>query len=274
MRAKMRNLLLTILSAGTVTQRDEFPDLPEAAAGLPRVTDQPCDGDACGRCVDVCPTEAIFVSHDERGGVLALDRGRCIQCGLCLEACPTGALAPDRSTRTAVRNREALAQRNRPQEVSDAISPTDAPFARSLHVRAVSTGCNATDLEVQAATNPIFDVSRYGVHLTASPRFADALLVTGPVGRAMQEPLRRCYDAMAEPRLVIAAGTCAISGGVHRDGYAEANGVDAILPVAAYIPGCPPHAWSIIHGLLLAMGREESAPRAAGARERRGKVKR
>jgi Ni,Fe-hydrogenase III small subunit len=93
------------------------------------------------------------------------------------------------------------------------------------------------------------------VHFVASPRFADALLVTGPVGRAMQEPLRRCYDAMAEPRIVIALGTSAISGGLYSGGYAEANGVSDILPVTAYVPGDPPHPWSLIHGILLAMGR-------------------
>jgi formate hydrogenlyase subunit 7 len=130
------------------------------------------------------------------------------------------------------------------------------PFRRSLHIREVSTGCNATDLEVVAVNNPIFDAARFGVHFVASPRFADALLVTGPVGRAMQEPLRRCFDAMAEPRFIIAVGTCAISGGVHRDGYANANGVPEDLPVAAYVPGCPPHPWSIIHGILIAMGRD------------------
>jgi len=146
------------------------------------------------------------------------------------------------------------------------------PFRRSLHIREVSTGDNASDLEVIASTNAIFDVSRFGVHFVASPRVADALLVTGPVGKAMQEPLRRCYDAMAEPRIVIAVGTSAISGGLHAgglsqgapqaplsqlaaNGYAEANGVASILPVCAFVPGDPPHPWSIIHGILLAMGR-------------------
>lgn len=135
-------------------------------------------------------------------------------------------------------------------------APISRPFLRSFHIREVSTGCNATDQEVAATINPIFDVSRFGVHFVASPRYADALLVTGPVGRAMQEPLLRCFDAMAEPRIVIAVGTCAISGGLHRDGYAEANGVDDSFPIAAYIPGSPPHPWSIIHGILIAMGRE------------------
>jgi Ni,Fe-hydrogenase III small subunit len=124
-----------------------------------------------------------------------------------------------------------------------------------LHIREVSTGDNASDLEVTASTNAVFDIARFGVHFVASPRFADALLVTGPVGRAMHEPLLRCYEAMAEPRIVIAVGTSAISGGLHSGGYAEANGVSGLLPVTTYIPGDPPHPWSIIHGILLAMGR-------------------
>jgi Ni,Fe-hydrogenase III small subunit len=100
----------------------------------------------------------------------------------------------------------------------------------------------------------VFDVGRFGVSFVASPRYADALLVTGPVGRAMREPLLRCYDAMAEPRLVIAVGASAISGGLHRGGYAEANGVAGVLPITAFVPGDPPSPWSIIHGILFAMG--------------------
>ena len=125
------------------------------------------------------------------------------------------------------------------------------PFRRSLHVREVSTGCSATDQEVAATTNPVFDVARFGVHFVASPRFADALLVTGPVGRAMQEPLRRCYGAMAEPHLVIAVGTCAISGGLFRESYAEAQGADTVLPVDVYVPGCPPRPEQLIYAITL-----------------------
>jgi len=145
---------------------------------------------------------------------------------------------------------------NHPQEPAETPSVHDIPgqglFSRSVDVRAVSTGCNATDLEVAATTNAIFDSSRFGIQFVASPRFADVLLVTGPVGRAMHKPLIRCFEAMADPRIVIAVGTCAISGGVHRGGYAEANGLTPHLEVHAFVPGCPPHPWSIIHGLLLA----------------------
>jgi Ni,Fe-hydrogenase III small subunit/ferredoxin len=252
----MQNPLLAILTGGMATQREICPDLPAIASGLPTVTDAPCEGSACRVCEAGCPTGAIAVTDDATGGMLTLDRGRCIGCAECLDVCPTGTLAPDRSTRTAVLTRAELVLTNRPGEgtVSPRV-PSRSPFRRSLHIREVSTGCNATDQEVIASANPIFDVARFGVHFVASPRFADALLVTGPVGRGMQEPLRRCYGAMAEPRLVIAVGTCAISGGLHRAGYAGADGASEVLPVDVFVPGCPPHPWSIIHGILMAMGR-------------------
>ena len=110
----------------------------------------------------------------------------------------------------------------------------------------------ASDLELAAASNPIFDMERFGIQIVASPRFADALLITGPVPKAMHEPLLSCYEAMADPKIVIACGTCAISGGVHKNGYAEADGASAVLPVDLFIPGCPPHPWQIIRGILAA----------------------
>lgn len=250
-----RNPLLAVLKGGIATQKTVCPDLPDAALGLPRVTESACEGSRCRRCAGVCPTQAITVTHDDLGPVVVLDRGRCIGCNACIGVCPSGTLASDRSTRTATLTREALILTNRLKPTSQPDS-SSRPFIRSLHIREVSTGCSATDQEVAAATNPIFDAARFGVHFVASPRYADALLVTGPVGRAMQEPLQRCFDAMAEPRIVIAVGTCAISGGLHRDGYAEANGVSESYPIAAYVPGSPPHPWSIIHGILLAMGRK------------------
>ncbi len=246
----MDNPLFTILRTGVITQKNLFPALPDGAIGLPMVTESACSGNACGHCAKVCPVQAINVS----GNTVTLDRGRCIGCNACLEVCTSGTLTRDLSTQTAVASREELILTSSPKPAT-ASKPTPQTFRRSLHVRAVSTGDNASDLEVIASTNAIFDIARFGIHFVASPRFADALLVTGPVGRAMQEPLRRCYEAMAEPRIVIAVGASAISGGLHRGGYAEANGVSDLLPVSAYIPGDPPHPWSIIHGILLAMGR-------------------
>lgn len=250
-----RNPLIAVLKGGTATRREVCPDLPDSAIGLPKLTESTCKGLSCRQCVGVCPTQAIAVTDDALGGAIALDRGRCIGCNACVQSCPSGTIVSDRSTRTATLTRDALLLTNRPMpSVKSSSSPQ--PFIRSLHIREVSTGCSATDQEVAATTNPIFDVARFGVHFVASPRYADALLVTGPVGRAMQEPLRRCFDAMAEPRIVIAVGTCAISGGTHQGGYADANGVSDSYPIASYVPGSPPHPWSIIHGILLAMGRE------------------
>jgi Ni,Fe-hydrogenase III small subunit len=108
-------------------------------------------------------------------------------------------------------------------------------------------------MELVASDNPIFDGSRFGIHTVASPRFADALVVTGPVAHGMRDPLLRCYEAMASPRLVVAVGTSAISGGLYAGGYASASGVDAVLPVDAYAPGNPPHPWTILHALMLLM---------------------
>lgn len=246
----MRNPFLALLTTGIITNPDICPELPADATGLPAVTGAACAD--CGRCAVACPTQAITLGEDGDGRTVALDRGRCLGCRECVRACAAGVLCDDRSTRTATRTREALMLRNRPSAMDTAMPPRR--FRRSLHVREVSTGDNATDLEVLAGTNAVFDIARFGIHYVASPRHADALLVTGPVGHNMRDALLRCYDAMAEPRLVIAAGTSAISGGLFAGGYAEANGIADLLPIAAYIPGDPPHPWSIIYGLLLAMG--------------------
>ncbi len=246
----MRNVIKSIFNTGILTNPDICPELPVEADGLPAISAIPCLGESCGKCATVCPMKAITVKENE----ITLDRGRCLGCHSCTGCCTTGTIIHDRSTRTAVLKREDLILSNMPKE-KNSQQAASHPFLQSLHIREVSTGCNACDLEVLATTNAIFDIARFGIHITASPRFADALLVTGPVGMAMHDPLQRCYDAMAEPRLVIAVGTSAICGGLHSGGYAEANGVDTILPVAAYIPGEPPHPWSIIHGALLAMGR-------------------
>ncbi|MHB8636196.1 MAG: NADH-quinone oxidoreductase subunit B family protein [Fimbriimonadaceae bacterium] len=252
----MLTALLFAARQRNATDSVDFPDLPEGVGNLPKLTDSPCLGSACGACAAECPTEAIKVSADESGAQISLDRGLCITCGACIASCPTRTIVAECSTRTAVTRREDLLLHNGPaatvgsQPVGK--SARKGPFSRAVDVRAVSTGCNATDLEVAASANAVFDCSRFGIQFVASPRFADVLLVTGPVGRAMQKPLLRCYEAMAEPRLVIAAGTCAISGGVHRGGYAGADGVMPHLEVHAFVPGCPPHPWSIIHGITLA----------------------
>lgn len=269
----MLKLLGYLLTNGVVTEEGYGQTSTVDGLSLPTLSSSPCQGQSCGACVDLCPTDAIILFADNGQPRINLDLGACIGCALCIENCPTGTIAASKSYRTAVRSRREL-MLSQPDSKNPGLSQDiritqplpemktpwrDRPelgiFRNSLSARVVSTGCTASDLEIGASTNPIFDLDRFGVHITASPRFADALLVTGPVPKAMHEPLLRCYHAMADPKLVIAVGTCAISGGVHKGGYAEANGVDSLLAVDVYIPGCPPHPWSIIYGILLAMGK-------------------
>jgi len=130
-------------------------------------------------------------------------------------------------------------------------------FGRSLHIRHVDAGsCNGCELELHALTNPYYDLNRLGLFFATSPRHADMLLVTGPVTRNMELPLKATYEAMPDPRLVVAAGVCACNGGLYQSPtYAAATGLDAFLPVDVYIPGCPPSPLALIHGILLALDR-------------------
>jgi Ni,Fe-hydrogenase III small subunit len=137
-------------------------------------------------------------------------------------------------------------------------------LGRSLHVRHLDAGsCNGCDWELAALVNPIYDVQRLGIDFVASPRHADLLLVTGVMTRNLQEAALLTYQAMPEPRLVVAVGACAVGGGVFANTYAAAGAAEPILPVDVFVPGCPPRPESIIHGLLVAVGRVEPRPRAS-----------
>ena len=129
-------------------------------------------------------------------------------------------------------------------------------FARSLHIREVDAGsCNGCELEISALGNPYYDLERFGLHFVASPRHADCLLVTGPVTRNMAEPLKRTYAAMPDPKIVIAIGDCAINCGVFKDSYAVVGSVDQVIPVNAFVRGCPPEPADILRGILNVLDR-------------------
>ncbi len=129
-------------------------------------------------------------------------------------------------------------------------------FHGSLHIRHVDAGsCNACESEIKMLSSPFYDMHRLGMFITPSPRHADLLLVTGPVTQAMKDPLLRTYEAMPDPRLVVAVGACACSGGIFGPGAFTLGGLENVLPVDVFIPGCPPTPLTLIHGLLLALGR-------------------
>lgn len=124
-------------------------------------------------------------------------------------------------------------------------------FQRSFNIREVDTGsCGACESEIIATINPIYDLPRFGINFVASPRHADALLVTGPVSKNMRLALRKAYEAMPDPKLVIMVGQCALDGGLFKGSYYIEGGVAAIVPVNAHIPGCPPSPLVIVQHLL------------------------
>jgi Ni,Fe-hydrogenase III small subunit/NAD-dependent dihydropyrimidine dehydrogenase PreA subunit len=227
---------------------------------MPRYHLELCDS-GCARCVEVCPTKAIHVAEGSGGKktTLEIDYGRCVVCQLCVEACPTGALTTSHDWAFGVRSRDDLLLSGA-EKVDDKTPPTTPSrngFSRSLHIRHVDAGsCNGCESELQALNNPFYNLHRFGIFFTPSPRFADVLLVTGPVTYAMYDALKETYDAMPDPKWVIAVGTCAVSGGVAGGGYACGHGLEGVLPVDIYLPGCPPNPAAIIEALLLLLDRK------------------
>jgi Ni,Fe-hydrogenase III small subunit/ferredoxin len=236
----------------------------------------------------ICPTGAISYEDVNGQRVARFDLAKCIFCGLCADVDP--AIRMTNQCECAARRRDDLVTSAsyslNPDGTHDRLLPPPSPpktrpaelsppqresleavgrqikgraaqmFGRSLHIREVDAGsCNGCEVEIVGLNGPVYDIERFGIHFVASPRHADLLLVTGPVTRNMELALRKTYDAMPAPRLVVAVGACGCSGGIFGQNYATCGSVDSVIPVDIYIPGCPPNPHALLQGILLAIGR-------------------
>jgi Ni,Fe-hydrogenase III small subunit/formate hydrogenlyase subunit 6/NADH:ubiquinone oxidoreductase subunit I len=264
----MLRILVNALRTGVVTTRypaepsvppDRFRGLPVLRPGshLPPPS--------------ACPTGALSEHTDGDRRHVELDVARCVFCGRCAEDPWAGAVAIGHDFELAARRRDDLRievvaddpagtagvpARHPAAEAASASSEIHRVLGRSLHLRHLDAGsCNACDWELAALLNPVYDVRRLGIDFVASPRHADGVVVTGPVTRNLEVAVHRTVEAIPDPRVVIAVGACAASGGIVGESYASAGGVDRVLPVDVYIPGCPPRPEAIIFGILIAVGR-------------------
>jgi Ni,Fe-hydrogenase III small subunit/formate hydrogenlyase subunit 6/NADH:ubiquinone oxidoreductase subunit I len=233
---------------------------------------------------EACPTEAISIRESDNARHVTVDYGLCIFCGQCAEANNDGAVQMTRQFELAARERGDLVlnaeyalhsdgSHDQLKKVHRGVWPVENSaerlerkvseriarvLGRSLAIREVDAGsCNGCELEISALNNPIYDLERLGIHFVASPRHADMLLVTGPVTRNMELALSKTYQAAADPKVVVAVGACGISGGIFGRNYATVGGVNEVVPVDVYIPGCPPRPQALLQGILLAVGRLE-----------------
>ncbi|MGA9118893.1 MAG: NADH-quinone oxidoreductase subunit NuoB [Bacteroidota bacterium] len=277
----MLRILKQALISGPVT--NSYPAViaepPDGFRGRPVIDFERCT--ACGKCADACPTEAITARANETNAdekIVSINYGDCIFCGECETACPTAihltkefqlAVAEKSKLVTSARYTHGgddgfhfaglLTETTVAVESLESIGQTlkektATLFGRSLHIREVDAGsCNGCEVEITALNNPVYDIERFGVHFVASPRHADMLLVTGPVTRNMEIALKQTYEATPDPKLVVAVGACAIGGGVFGKSYASCGGVDNVVPVDVYIPGCPPRPEALLHGILTAI---------------------
>jgi Ni,Fe-hydrogenase III small subunit/ferredoxin-like protein FixX len=232
-----------------------YPDTAETTAGIspgrPGTTPI-AQAEAATRLAAVCPTDALAAEH---GGV-TVDYTRCVHCLRCARAGDDTGIAWQEGY-------EWAAEAGDPDSIARRLGKA---FGRSLHIRYLDAGaCGACMSEARQLNNPYYNIHRLGFFMTPTPRNADIMLVAGPVTDAMILPLKKTYEAMPEPKRVVAIGVCALSGGVFGRTFASQGGVHSIIPVDVMVPGCPPPPLAILHGLLVAVQRKPPVALASPA---------
>lgn len=226
--------------------------LPALFRGMPKLSPEKCP-DGCNICAEACPSDAISLNP------IKIDLGKCTFCPTCSEACPENVIEFTNEYHLSCSSREQLIFSGntpfiKPQTASEEIKKH---FGRSLKLRQVSAaGCNGCELELNALGNVNFDMGRYGIEFVASPRHADGIVITGPLSKAMSLALYDTYEAVPEPKIVIAFGACAISGGIFKNSTETDRSFFDKFKVDLFIPGCPPHPLTFISGVLDWLGRK------------------
>ena len=221
---------------------EEREGMPMASSG--------CKG--CGRCAGNCPTKAIIIEDGWK-----VDLGKCIFCMDCAMVCPEGCISEADAPDYALTREELIVSRDTVVgEMEKPLDPsTRRMFGKSVALRELDTGsCNGCEVDLNCMSNQFYDMHRFGIKIVASPRHADGLIVTGPMCSNMREAAERTYGAVPAPKLVIASGTCAISGGVFVQGDVAGEGIEGVLEPTMYIPGCPPTPDRVIRSLVKALG--------------------
>ena len=236
------------------------PTLSERYLGRPEILDGSCG--TCSACISVCPTKAIRILTPEAPGPRqeiagpALDMGRCLFCGACAKACAqkneTAKIRFTNDLHVAAFKRDDLIVTAKPHQLE---TPPKNIFRRSFKLREISAaGCNACEADTNVLGTLVYDLGKFGISFVASPRHADGIVLTGPVSKNMREAVLATWKAVPEPRLAVAVGSCAISGGLFAESNECEGGLPALCDVQLFVPGCPPNPWSILDGLLRLKG--------------------
>lgn len=251
----MLNLLKSRINHGNQAIKDvKKAVLHNRYAGFPELKNKECNN--CFRCTSVCPTGAITAKQ------LSLDLGKCIFCRDCERACKSGAIKFDNFHKTAASVRESLIVTEKTTIVDyekrafQSNKKIKSVFGNSLKLRSVSAGgCNACELELNASGNVNFDMGRFGIDVVASPRHADGVIITGPITKNMAYALEETFLSSSDPKIIILAGACAISGGMFADSEAINREFLKKYKANLFIPGCPFHPLTLINGILGLLGK-------------------